>query len=124
MPGACVPSGLPVGLETPPPLSRNDGRVPKDMRELMEGGGEPTDGGAAEEVGRGVGGGGGGGAAGAVRGGGAGGGTPCSRRVGAGRRLWRRRRSRLAGPSMTLGEEAQERWEAPARSARGKERAV
>ena len=31
----------------------------------------------------------------------------------------------LAGPSMTLGEEAQERWEAPAsRSARGKECAV
>ena len=42
MPGTCVPSGLPVSLEAARPLGRNDGRVPKDMWELMEGGGEPT----------------------------------------------------------------------------------
>ena len=42
MPGACVPSGLSVSLEEPQPLGRNDGRVPKDMWELMEGGGETT----------------------------------------------------------------------------------
>ena len=42
MPGACIPSGLPVALEMPRLLDMNDGRVPKDMRELMEGGGEPT----------------------------------------------------------------------------------
>ena len=42
MPGACVPSGLPVSLEEPRPLGRTDGRVPKDMWELMVGGGETT----------------------------------------------------------------------------------
>ena len=42
MPGACIPSGLPVSLETPWPFELEHGRVPKDMRELMEGGGEPT----------------------------------------------------------------------------------
>ena len=42
MPGACIPSGLPVALEMPRPLELDDGRVPKTMRELMEGGGEPT----------------------------------------------------------------------------------
>ena len=42
VPGACIPSGLPVSLETPRPLGRNDSRVPKDMWELMEGGGEST----------------------------------------------------------------------------------
>ena len=42
MPGACILSGLPVSLETPRPLDRNDGRVLKDMWELMEGGGETT----------------------------------------------------------------------------------
>ena len=67
----------------PRPFDLDDGRVPKDMRELMEGGGEPT----VEELLRkwdkeweeeeeeeG---------AGAVGGGGAGGATPCSRRGGA-----------------------------------------
>ena len=42
MPGACIPNRLPISLEEPRPLGRNDGRVPKDMWELMEGGGEPT----------------------------------------------------------------------------------
>ena len=42
MPGACIPSGLPVSLGMPRPLCRNDSWVPKDMWELMEGGGEPT----------------------------------------------------------------------------------
>ena len=42
MPGACVPSGIPVALEMPQPLDLDDGWVPKMMRELMEGGGEPT----------------------------------------------------------------------------------
>ena len=72
MPGACVPSGLPVSLHETQPLGGSDW-VPKEMWELVEGGGEATmeelvkkwD----EELG-------GGGGAGAVGGGGAGGGTP------------------------------------------------
>ena len=42
MPGACVLSGLPITLEAPRPFDLDDGRVPKMMRELVEGGGEPT----------------------------------------------------------------------------------
>ena len=42
VPRACISSGLPISLEAPRLLGRNDGRVPKDMWELMEGGGEPT----------------------------------------------------------------------------------
>ena len=42
MPGACIPSGLPVALEMPRPFDLDDGQVPKEMRELMEGGGQPT----------------------------------------------------------------------------------
>ena len=42
MPGACVPSGLPVALQAPELFDLDDGRVPKEMRELMEGGGQPT----------------------------------------------------------------------------------
>ena len=42
VPGACVPGGLPVSLEETQPLGRGDGWVPKDMWELVEGGGEAT----------------------------------------------------------------------------------
>ena len=42
MPGACVLSGLPVSLEETRPLDGSGGRVPKDMWELVEGGGETT----------------------------------------------------------------------------------
>ena len=42
MPGACVPSGLPVALQAPQLFDLDDERVPKMMRELMEGGGQPT----------------------------------------------------------------------------------
>ena len=41
VPGACVPSGLPVSLHETQPLSGNDW-VPKEMWELVEGGGEAT----------------------------------------------------------------------------------
>ena len=41
MPGACVPSGLPVSLQETQPLGGNDW-VPKEMWELVEGGGEAT----------------------------------------------------------------------------------
>ena len=42
MPGACVPSGLPVALEEPLPVEWDNGWVPKKMRGLVEGGGQPT----------------------------------------------------------------------------------
>ena len=42
MPRACIPSGLPVALEEPLPLEWDDRRVRKKMRELVEGGGQPT----------------------------------------------------------------------------------
>ena len=41
MPGACVPSGLPVSVEETQPLVRSDW-VPKEMWELVDGGGETT----------------------------------------------------------------------------------
>ena len=83
------PEWAPCHLANAPELFDvdNDGRVPKTMRELVEGGGQPTVEELLREVGRGAGGGGGGGGAGAVAGavagGGAGGATPCSRRGGA-----------------------------------------
>ena len=42
MPGACIPSGLPVALQAPLAFELDDERVPKTMRELVEGGGQPT----------------------------------------------------------------------------------
>ena len=42
VPRACIPSRLPVSLEESRPLGASDGRVPKDMWELVEGGGETT----------------------------------------------------------------------------------
>ena len=121
MPGACVPSGLPIAFQVPELFDLDDARVPKTMRELVEVGGEPTveellekwnegreeeeeeqqeeqgaqgeQPPAVDEAGLSA--------------------APAPEEVGP------------MGPSMTLGEEAQERWEAPAsRSARGKERAV
>ena len=121
VPGACVPSGLPVALQAPELFDSDDGQVPKEMRELVEGGGEPTveellekwDEGreeeeeeqeeeqgaqgeqppAVDEAGPSA--------------------APAPEEVGP------------VGPSMTLGEEAQERREVPAsRSSRGKECAV
>ena len=121
MPGACILSRLPVALEEPLPFEWDDGRVPKKMRGLVEGGGQPTveellkklDEGqeeeeeeqqeelgaqgeqppAADKAGP--------------------SGAPALVEVGP------------MGPWMPLGEEAQERREVPAsRSARGKERAV
>ena len=120
MPGACVPSRLPVFLQAPELFDLDDGRVPKEMRELMEGEGQPTveellekwDEGREEEeeeqeeeqgaqgeqpptvdeVGPSA--------------------APAPEEVGP------------VGPSMTLGEEAQERREVPARSAQGEEHAV
>ena len=41
MPGACIPSGLPVTLEAPLPFELDNERVPKMIRELVEGGGQP-----------------------------------------------------------------------------------
>ena len=41
MPGACVTSGLPVALQAPELFDLDDARVPKRMRELVEGGGQP-----------------------------------------------------------------------------------
>ena len=120
MPGACIPIGLPIALQAPELLDLDDSRVPKEMQELMEGGGQPMveelmekwDEGQKEEeeeqeeeqgaqgeqppaVGE----------AGPSA-------VPAPEEVGP------------MGPSITLGEEAQERREAPARSARGKEHAV
>ena len=40
MPGACVPSGLPVSVEETQPLGRSNDWVPKEMWELVDGGGE------------------------------------------------------------------------------------
>ena len=42
MPGACILSGLPVTLQAPELFDLDDERVPKTMRELMEGGGQTT----------------------------------------------------------------------------------
>ena len=42
MPGACIPSGLPVALQAPLPFELDNEQVPKMMRELVEGGGQPT----------------------------------------------------------------------------------
>ena len=107
-------------MQAPELFDLDDGGVPKEMRELMEGGGQPTveellekwDEGreeedeeqeeeqgvqgeqppAVDEAGPSA--------------------APAPKEVGP------------VGPSTTLGEEAQERWEVPARSARGKEHAV
>ena len=121
MPRACVLSGLPISLEESRPLDRNDGRVPKEMWELVEGGGETTmeelvrkwdeeqgeeeeeeqvqeEAGVQGEV------------------------PPAVDEVVPAAPL-ALEEVEVAGPS-NLGEEAQERREATARSARGKERAV
>ena len=42
MPRACVPSGLPISVEETQPLGRSDDWVPKEMWELVDGGGETT----------------------------------------------------------------------------------
>ena len=121
MPGACVPSGLPVSVESPQPLGGSDGRVPKDMWELVEGGGETTmeellrkwdeERGGEEEV------------------------EEVQEEAGAQGEVapavdeavpaapLAPEELEVTGPS-TLGEEAQQSREAPARSARGKERAM
>ena len=121
MPGACVPSGLPVSVEEIQPLGRSDDWVPKEMWELVDRGGETTmeellrkwdeERGEEEEM------------------------EQVQEETGAQREVtpavveavpeapMAPEEVEVAGPS-TLGEEAQPRREAPAMSARGKERAV
>ena len=118
MPRACVPSGLPVSVESPRPLGGSDGRMPKDMWELVEGGGETMmeellrkwdeERGEEEEV---------------QEEAGAQGEVPPAVVEAEPSAPMAPEEVEVAGPS-TLGEEAQQRWEVPARSARGKERAV
>ena len=111
MPGTCVPSRLPVNLEEPLPFEWNSRRVPHQMLGLVEGGGLSTvaelvkkwEEGQEEEEEQGE-------------------QPPAANEVGL---LEAPAPVEVGpmGPSMPLGEEAQEeRWEAPAsRSARGKE---
>ena len=121
MPGACVPSGLPVSVEETQPLGRSNDWVPKDMWELVEGGGETTmeelvrkwDEERGEEKGE----------------------EQVQEEVGAQGEVppavveavpsapLAPEEVEVAGP-LNLGEEAQQRREAPVKSARGKEHAV
>ena len=121
MPGACVPSGLPVSMEETQPLGRSDDWVPKEMWELVDGGGETTmeellrkwDKERGEEEGEeqvqeearepGK--------------------VPPAVVEAVPEAPMAPEEVEVAGP-LTLGEEAQPRREAPAMSARGKERAV
>ena len=121
VPGACIPSGLPISLEEPWPLGGSDGRVPKDMWELVEGGGETTmeellrkwdeERGGEEEVEE------------VQEEAGAQGEVPPAVVEAEPLAPLAPEEVEVAGP-LTLGEEAQQRWEAPARSSRGKEHAV
>ena len=119
MPGACVPSGLPVSLQETQPLSGNDW-VPKEMWELVEGGGEATmeelvkkwDEERGEEEEEQV-----------QQEAGAPGEAPPAVDEAMPAPPMAPEEVEVAGP-LTLGEEAQQRREAPAMSARGKERAV
>ena len=120
MPGACVPSGLPVSLQETQPLGRGDGWVPKDMWELVEGGGEATmeelvkkwDEELGEEEEEQV-----------QQEAGAPGEVPPAVVEEMPAPPMAPEEVEVAGPS-TLGEEAQQRREAPIRSAQGKEHAV
>ena len=116
VPGTCVPSGLPVNLGEPLPYVWDSRRVPQRMLGLVEGGGLPTvaelvkkweegqEEEGQEEQGE---------------------QPPAADEAGPSEAPAPAEVGPV-GPSMPLGEEAQEeRWEAPAsRSARGKERAV
>ena len=119
MPGACVPSGLPVSVEETQPLGRSNDWVPKEMWELVDGGGETTmeelvrkwdeERGEEEEQ--------------VQEEAGAQGEAPPAVVEAVPEAPMAPEEVEVAGPS-TLGEEAQPRREAPAMSARGKERAV
>ena len=119
MPGACVPSGLPVSLQETQPLGGSDW-VPKEMWELVDGGGETTmeelvrkwDEERGEEEEEQV-----------QQEAGAPGEVPPAVVEAMPAPPMAPEEVEVAGPS-TLGEEAQQRREAPAMSARGKERAV